>query len=151
MSQFQAHQNVEMTREQSPPVIAPVPPALEAIDQGRISAEPFKDTELVLGLIGAVGTQLDRVQELLKERLITAGYEVLTVRISQDVIPDIISPKPVAPTDEYARIMASMDARNEARQKSKNNSILALGTAAFINSQREKTKTKSCISYYFFV
>src|SRR5262245_39308414 len=113
-------------------------PPTSSTTQDREAIEPFRDTELVIGLIGAVGTQLDRVQELLRVRLIISGYDVRHVRISQDIIPDIVPPKPVAPNDEYERIMASMDAGNEARERSKENAILALGTAAFINSQREK-------------
>jgi deoxycytidylate deaminase len=93
---------------------------------------------VVIGLVGAVGTQLDRVRSLLEERLRVAGYTVKQIRISHDVIPDIAPVGKLPEGDEYSRIKAYMDAGNKARKESGDNAILALGTAAFINSQREK-------------
>lgn len=102
--------------------------------------ESFSDSELVFGLIGAVGTELKKVSDILEDRLKVSGYEVVIVRITHDVIPEIVKPKPWDDGDEYARIVSLMDAGDEARKNSGDNSILALGAAAFIHSKREKNE-----------
>jgi len=96
----------------------------------------YSESELVLALIGPVGTPLGIVRDILEERLKVIGYRVVHVHLTTDVIPDIVKPKEWPEKDEFSRLMALMDAGNEARQKSGDNSILALGTAAFINLKR---------------
>lgn len=96
----------------------------------------FSDSELVLGLIGAVGTELQKVRDILEERLQVVGYDVVRVQITGDVIPQITEPEPWPSGDEHARLVSLMDAGDEARKRSGDDSILALGAAAFINSKR---------------
>lgn len=67
-----------------------------------------------------------------------AGYKVVHVHITTDVIPEIVVPKDWPDTDEFARLMALMDAGNEARLISGDNAILALGAAAFIDLKHSK-------------
>jgi deoxycytidylate deaminase len=100
-------------------------------------ARSFSDSELIIGLIGAVGTDLQRVRDTLEERLRVIGYEVAHVRITEHVIPNIVRPEKWPLNDEYARLVSLMDAGDEARRRSRDNSILALGAAAYINSQRD--------------
>ncbi len=102
----------------------------------------FSDSELVLGLIGAVGTELQKVRDIIDERLSVSGYEVVHVRITRDVIPGLVQPKPWKAGDEYARLVSLMDAGDEARKRSGDNSILSLGVAAFINSKRRIEKAE---------
>jgi deoxycytidylate deaminase len=99
----------------------------------------FSDSELVLGLIGAVGTDLESVRNILTERLSVIGYKVTPVRITERVIPDIVTPATWDRGDEYSRLVSLMDAGDKARKQSGDNSILALGAAAYINSLREKS------------
>lgn len=101
-----------------------------------MAAKPFSDSELVFGLIGAVGTQLDKVRSIIEERLKVIGYDVVQVRVSKDVIPQIAPVSGSGTGGEAERINALMDAGNEARRRSADNSILALGAVGFINSQR---------------
>jgi len=96
----------------------------------------FSGSELVLGLIGAVGTELGQVRDILEGRLKVIGYEVLHVRITQDVIPQVTQPVPWATGDEHARLVSLMNAGDQARRYAADNSILALGAAAAINSAR---------------
>ncbi len=96
----------------------------------------FSESELVLGLIGAVGTELKKVRDILADRLKVIGYEVVDVKVTNDVIKEIVKPEPS--NDEYERISSLMDAGNEARKRSKDNSILALGAAGFIAGKRAK-------------
>lgn len=97
----------------------------------------FRDAELVIGLVGAVGAQLQRVETILEDRLRVAGYAVQHVRISRDVIPQIV-PETNRPSwpDEGDRIATFMSAGNRAREGSGNNAVLALGAAAVINARR---------------
>jgi deoxycytidylate deaminase len=98
----------------------------------------FSDSELVLGLIGAVGTELQRVRDILDERLRVSNYVVEHVRITKDVLPRIVEPLPWGEGDQHSRLISLMNAGDEARRRSGDNSILALGAAAFINSRREE-------------
>ncbi len=75
----------------------------------------------------------------MQDRLRVIGYEVVQVSITQNVIPKIVKPKDWPQGDEYARYTSLMDAGNEARKRSGDDSILALGAAAFMNSSRERT------------
>jgi len=96
------------------------------------------DGELVIGLVGAVGTELKRVEDVLEERLGIAGYDVVHIRISRKIIPLIVKPRDEAPANEYDRISWAMDDGDTAREKSGDNSILALGAASLISSKRDK-------------
>jgi hypothetical protein len=95
------------------------------------------DSELVIGLVGAVGTELKLVIGLLEERFNLAGYGVEVIKISSDVIP-LLQTVPDTEDDEYRRISELMTAGNKAREIAKNDSVLALGVAAFIISRRPK-------------
>jgi len=102
----------------------------------------FSESELVLALIGAVGTELGKVRDILEERLKVIGYKVVNVHVTTDVIPQIVQPKPWTENDEYARFKSLMDAGNDARKKSDDNSILALGAAGFIAGERPKDENE---------
>ncbi|QDU35778.1 tRNA-specific adenosine deaminase [Maioricimonas rarisocia] len=94
------------------------------------------DSELVIGLVGAVGTDLNRVSDLLAQQLSLTGYNVRTIKISREVIP-LFGTIEYPEQDEYARIAELMTAGNAARQMSGDNSILALGAASIIAAERE--------------
>jgi len=102
----------------------------------------YSDSELIFGLIGAVGTDLAKVRTILEDRLKAYGYEVLNIRITKDIIPDIVEPNPLKEDDFYARLVSLMNAGDKAREDSGDNSILALGAAAYINSKREQDENK---------
>lgn len=118
----------------------------EALAQGanNVAGSPlllrhdFTDSELVIGLVGAVGTDLDAVIEILQQRLVVAHYEVQLVRIAEDIIPQIAPIGEVEGEDAFARLTAKMDAGNTARQSSGDNSVLALGTAMWVAQKRDK-------------
>lgn len=95
----------------------------------------YSASELVLGLVAAVGTDVETVHRIVRERLQVSGYEVQLIKITRDVLPDVEKPEPYDPNDEYARLIALMNAGDKARRRG-DYSILALGAAAFINSKR---------------
>jgi len=100
------------------------------------ATKEFSASEFIIGLVGAVGTELSKVVSILQERLTIAGYEVFEVKISSRVIPRVAE---VADHEnEFGRISNLMDAGNEARRSSGDNGILALGAASFINTQRKE-------------
>lgn len=94
------------------------------------------ESELVIGLVSATGTESGQVVDLLKEQLERAGYNVLKIKISKDVIPLLRTVRDS--NDHYKRVSALMDAGNGARKKSKDDSILALGAATLIAAHRKK-------------
>lgn len=107
--------------------------------------DPFNGelhSELIIGLVNAVGTENKLVIDLLKERLGRAGYSVVSVKVSNDVIP-LLYDVPPHGDDQFKRISDLMDAGNEARATAKNDSVLALGVAAWISARRASDKDES--------
>lgn len=98
----------------------------------------FAEGELVIGLVGAVGTELKQVIDILMERLAVFNYEPRQVRVSKDIIPQIVVSAGGGGSTEYARISGLMDAGNKAREQTGDNSVLALGVAAKISAERPK-------------
>jgi deoxycytidylate deaminase len=115
-------------------------PALEIDNQ--FLGQKFTDSELVIGLVGAVGTALRPVIDVLEGRLKTFGYTTQEVRVSKDIIPEIISVS-TQNNDEYSRTSSLMNAGNQAREKTGDNSILALGVAAKISSTRSSDENSA--------
>lgn len=95
----------------------------------------YKDSELVIGLVGAVGTDKHLIIKILRERLRIYNYDVVEISISKDVISKIYGK--VDKRDEYDRISTLMDLGNRAREEAKDNSILALGVANEISNKRD--------------
>ncbi len=98
----------------------------------------FCEGELVLGLVGAVGAKLRDVVDKLKARLEVIGYDVQEIRVSHDIIPMATNTDKPPSNNEFERINCLMDAGNRARKESEDNSVLALGVAAWISSKRAK-------------
>src|SRR5260370_27796709 len=59
----------------------------------------FSDSELVIGLVGAVGTDLQQVVAILKERLKAFKYDVEELLASRDITPPLL-PAPQSSTSE---------------------------------------------------
>lgn len=112
--------------------------SLTSIPEPDFLGHKFSDSEIIIGLVGAVGTRLQEVTKILEKRLIVSGYSVYNVSISTDIIPKCVAGKDLKYNNEYERISLLMDAGNEARKKSKDDSILALGAASWIATMREK-------------
>lgn len=100
--------------------------------------KPFMDGELVIGLIGAVGTDLGRVQEALVDWLKHVNYSVLPIRITSDIIPLVVPSCEKVFENEYDRISSLMDVGNKIRQDSVDNGILAYGISNTISAHRDK-------------
>jgi deoxycytidylate deaminase len=103
---------------------------------GEILGRKFTDSELIVGLIGAIGTELKAIVDELVSRLKIYNYSSKEIRISHDVIPRLVKFAQPNHSNEYDRISSLMTAGNEARRKSFDNSILALGAVAEISEGR---------------
>lgn len=95
-----------------------------------------RDLELVIGLVAPLGTKLDVVVDILRDRLQIARYDVRQIHVARDVIP-LVENLEVDGCSPFEIAMRKMDAGDEARQRSGDNAILALGAAARIFNTRE--------------
>ncbi|XID90763.1 hypothetical protein ACF3MZ_19780 [Paenibacillaceae bacterium WGS1546] len=96
----------------------------------------YSDSELVIGLVGAVGTEQNYIVEIIKDRLQTAfRYKVESVHVSKDVISSLYPPN--HHESDFDRVQELIEFGNRAREKSGDNSILALGVASEIFRRRE--------------
>jgi len=100
------------------------------------SVSNFKDSEIVIGLVAPVGADLEKVSTMVQDFLKKAGYSPTEIKISKQVIPDLVSVKKEY-KNEVSRINSLMDAGNEARRVHKNGGVLAIGAAAKISDTRE--------------
>lgn len=113
----------------------------------------YNDSELVFGLVGAVGTNLRSVSEIIKDRLKSFSYKTDIIQVSEDVIGKLHPDKVKNSTSEYERIENYINLGNEVREKTGDHSVLALGAASVIMSKRDKdeasktTKPKKRIAY----
>jgi cytidine deaminase len=96
----------------------------------------FQDTELVIGIVNAVGTENRRVLDPLKGRLKGFGYAVEEIRVSE------LLPAPNGTLGEYDRIKHYMNQGDEFRKRTGNNAILAAGSAYKIKEIREGNPNK---------
>ena len=97
----------------------------------------FSASEMVIALVGAVGTEMDDVINVLADRLKIVGYTTHKIHVSKQVIPKLCAVN-VDELPEASRITKLMDAGDEARRKSDDSGILASGVAAEIASYRTK-------------
>ncbi len=108
-----------------------------ASDTSYFIDDTYSDSELIIGLVGTIGTDLPEVSKLIGDRLKIFGYETCTIKVSTDVIASIGSPADT--THQYDRISSFMEEGNRLRGKSKDNAILALGAAVQINKLRSES------------
>jgi len=97
------------------------------------------DSELVIGLVGAIGTDLDRVIAIIKERLTAFHYEVFELRVSKGLIQECFDLPGL--TGKFDTKRHLMDFGNQMRRDSGENGILAMGAASWVNLTRENAGT----------
>jgi len=102
----------------------------------KSTQEDFNDSEVVIGLVGPVGVDFALITDLLQSRLTAYRYTTVVVRVSSMIIPQFAQVPSY--NSEYERVRNLMDAGDQTRQSTGDNSILAKGVAAYIASQREQ-------------
>lgn len=95
------------------------------------------DSELIIGLVGAVGASLKSVIELLEEQLHLARYETRVIKVSEEIIRSLVD-VPEHQGNPYKRTSELMTAGNSIREKTNDNGVLALGVAAQIYAERQE-------------
>lgn len=100
-----------------------------------------ESSDLIIGLVGAVGIDLDKIIEPLKIHLQDYGYKHQVIKIAKEIIPVFKTLEKFKTNndgfiDQYDRITKLMNAGNTARRKSTNDAILAMGAAAKIKQYR---------------
>lgn len=129
-------QNIE------PPIDEPVletavENAVESTIEYRYLTSRLKDSELVIGIVNAVGTESKRVIDPLSDRMKGFGYAVQNIRLSS------LLSAPGTKGGEYERIRHYMNKGDELRKDSENNAILAAGACVKIKGLRTGDPQKS--------
>lgn len=96
----------------------------------------FESSEIVIGLVSAVGTETTRVVTPLTDRLRHFGYEAKEIKVSSLLVTG------ETPSSEYERIKSLMCAGDKRREDTGLNSILAYGAASLIADSRDDRKPK---------
>lgn len=112
---------------------------VEASDNYLLPETKIDDSELIIGIVSSVGTPSDRIITPLKDRLTGFGYSVDEIRVSRFL------PEPAVGIKEDERISHFIKEGDSFREKSNNNSILAIASAVKIKelrSQKEKNEEK---------
>lgn len=131
------------------PIAIPEPPiTTEPAAQGESSSansesvgkaylnNRFDNSEIIIGIVSAVGTETLRVITPLRDRLTHFGYHTEEIKVSSLLIGSTHD------TGEYSRIKNLMSAGDARRETSKNNAILAYGAAKLIAQSRNSDKQK---------
>ena len=125
----------QLAIETTNPVVTKDSPTQKSLESLYLEGS-FSTSEIIIGIVNAVGTEYKRVIDPLVDRLRGFNYKVEEIRISSLLeITSIESHK------EYDRIKNYMNAGNELRKSRGNNAILAAGAAFKIREKRaEKTE-----------
>ena len=118
----------------------------EEIKQENFLGDIYKDSELIIGLVGAVGSRLGQLTDIIKGYLVDRfNYDVEVISVSSKVIHNYKRVS-IKNDSEFSRIKSYMDAGNELRRNSKDNSFIALDVARVISevrlSREESGKSK---------
>jgi len=95
----------------------------------------FENSEIIIGIVSAVGTETPRVITPLTDRLKHFGYVASEIKVSSLL-------KNGDSQTEYERIKSLMEAGDNCRKTSNNNAILAYGAAKLINEKRDESNAK---------
>lgn len=93
-------------------------------------------SEIVIGVVAAIGTDLDRFESTLASVLSKFSYEARPIRLSDFLRKLQEQGKAPAQAPEIRRIRDLMDAGDRAREDSERGDLLALFAASAINRQR---------------
>ncbi|MGH0031864.1 MAG: anti-phage dCTP deaminase, partial [Myxococcota bacterium] len=107
---------------------------IEETPARRGSGEP-ENPELVVGLVAAVGTPLDLVQNVLSELFAERGYSMELLHLSGYLDSFELEARKEG-EGESERLDSAMNRGNEARRKTERDDILALAAIADIRSKR---------------
>ncbi len=100
-------------------------------------------SEIVVGLVGPLGTDTPKVRKMISERLRAYGYESDEIQISTMIIPVLAGTEKIPPkTQQYNYRNRLINLGNAIRKKTENNAILAIAAAAEISRRRPNPEKK---------
>ncbi|MCP4612777.1 MAG: cytidine deaminase [Planctomycetes bacterium] len=99
--------------------------------------DSHEGSEIIIGLVEAVGTRTDEVISQITNCLRPYHYSVEVISISADVMPSILKINTSARSREENRIRRMMDYGDLIRKVFRDNSILSLGATSLINLKRQ--------------
>jgi len=119
----------------------------------KILGQAYSDSELIIGIVGAVGIDIQKlIINDIVERLELFNYHTEVISVSRDIINVVKPIEHVDNQDEFERIRKYMDAGNQIRLESEDNSALALGITAYIfNKRRELIGENEPLQRYAFI
>jgi deoxycytidylate deaminase len=130
------------------PAESPHQPSLRLADNSSTVVSTVT-SELIFAFVAAVGVNLAIAEEAAEARLKDMGYQIIRVRVTDDVLPFLDARAGKDYKDKYfERVSNMMDAGNLARKKF-GNAILADGIAAAIRKRRSTTDLPSKKVAYF--
>ncbi|WP_235845382.1 anti-phage dCTP deaminase [Morganella psychrotolerans] len=102
----------------------------------------YQDSEIVIGLVGAVGVDLNQVIDNLKDQFNFFSYNIKMIKISEHVI-SVLSSEFDAPPKRCDRVNYLIEKGNTLREKTKDNAFMAKAVAANISFYRNINKKKA--------
>lgn len=102
--------------------------------------QPMEGPELVFGLVGAVGANLDQVAEILEDELTRVGYRTHTIRVSS-LLYQIKEYRSLGTNNfhsDFKKISAHMEAGSALRSRTGRGDILALMSVLKIRKLRQE-------------
>lgn len=99
----------------------------------------YNDSEIIIGLVGAVGIDLNQVFNKLKDKFGSFSYETKLIKISEDII-SAFDKSTIVIKDNHDRIDYLMSQGNLLRSKSEDNAFMAKASAAKISIIRNIIK-----------
>ena len=98
---------------------------------GVFTAKHDRDSELILGLITTVGTEINDVVDKIKNQLAFFHYTPEEIVVSKEIISQFES-EPFHFGSEFERVNHYMDLGNNIRESAQDKSILMKGIASFL-------------------
>ncbi|NPC52574.1 cytidine deaminase [Corallococcus sp. AB032C] len=100
-------------------------------DDETLAGFDHQRAEVVLGLVGAVGTDLQRIESFLTEGLQRFNYEPQVIKVTRllETLESSAMGFTLADAPEHERIASHIEAGNELRRRSRRNDIFALYAA----------------------
>lgn len=102
----------------------------------------YKESELIIALVGAVGTNLRKVELEVQQQLSRFSYTSETIRLSS-LLSALDLDTVLRQSPEFERIDSHMTAGNEARGKARRGDLLALMAISQIYKARPEVKNNS--------
>ena len=100
-------------------------------------------SEIVVGIVGPLGTDNDKISRMMSERLAAYGYMAETIKLSKVIIPALAGVENVTGGSGYERAKVLIDLGNQIRRQSRNDAVLAIASAAEIARRRPDPRGKT--------